>query len=243
MWSFKLKLVLWFALLALLPLAVAFYGYDTLSKRSETRRVDAGLEAGLRGAVATYGARLDAAARSAQDLAADPALQRALRGGDRRSIRRILGRVPGAHLGGGSASVSVVDRGRVIGRVAVSVPVDGQLLRALAGGLPDGDRLVAVRDGRIVAGGSGALALPPGQSARVELEGAEYRGLPTAAPREPPGLALVALAPQRGIDAAVRTSERRILTALIASLVLIGIVTYLLGRSITGTLRRLSDAA
>ena len=46
MGSFKLKLVLWFALLALLPLAVAFYGYDALSKRSETRRVDAGLEAG-----------------------------------------------------------------------------------------------------------------------------------------------------------------------------------------------------
>ena len=70
MWSFKLKMVLWFALLALLPLAVAFYGYDTLSKRSETRRVDAGLEAGLRGAVATYGSRLDAAARSAHVLIA-----------------------------------------------------------------------------------------------------------------------------------------------------------------------------
>ena len=47
MWSFKLKLVVWFALLALLPLAVAFYGYDTLAKRSETRRVDAGLTEAL----------------------------------------------------------------------------------------------------------------------------------------------------------------------------------------------------
>jgi diguanylate cyclase (GGDEF)-like protein len=243
MWSFKVKLVLWFALLALLPLAVAFYGYDTLSKRSETRRVDAGLEAGLRGAVATYGARLDAAARSAQELAADPALQRALRGGDTASIRRILARVPGAHLGGGPGSVSVVDQGRVIGRVAVSVPVDDQLLRTLAGGLADGDRLVAVRGGQIVAGGSGPLALPPGESVRVELGGTEYRGVRTGNLQEPPGLALVALAPQQGIDEAVRASERRILTALIASLVLIGVVTYLLGRSITGTLRRLADAA
>ncbi len=243
MWSFKLKLVLWFALLALLPLAVAFYGYDTLSKRSETRRVDAGLEAGLRGAVATYGSRLDAAARSAQELAADPALQRALRGGDRRSIRRILARVPGAHLGGGPGSVSVVDGGRVIGRVAVSVPVDAQLLRALAGGLADGNRLVAVRDGRIVAGGNGTLALPPGASARVRVGGTEYRGLRTGNLPEPPGLALVALAPQRGIDEAVRASERAILTALVASLVLIGVVTYLLGRTVTRTLRRLADAA
>src|SRR5204862_8181713 len=101
MWSFKVKLVLWFAFLALLPLAVAFYGYDTLAKRSETRRVDAGLEAGLRGAVAGYGARLDSAGRSAQQLAADPALQRALRGGDRATLQRILAHVPGAHLGGG----------------------------------------------------------------------------------------------------------------------------------------------
>ena len=50
MGSFRVKLVLWFALLALLPLAVAFYGYDTLARRSETRRSDAGLEATLRAA-------------------------------------------------------------------------------------------------------------------------------------------------------------------------------------------------
>ena len=37
MGSFKLKLVAWFALLALLPLGVAFYGYDALARRSETR--------------------------------------------------------------------------------------------------------------------------------------------------------------------------------------------------------------
>src|SRR5213078_4017568 len=82
MGSFKLKLVLWFALLALLPLAAAFFGYNTLAHRSETRRVDAALQSGLRGAVAAYGAKLDAAARSATALATDPTLQRALRGGD-----------------------------------------------------------------------------------------------------------------------------------------------------------------
>jgi diguanylate cyclase (GGDEF)-like protein len=244
MWSFKLKLVVWFALLALLPLAVAFYGYDTLAKRSETRRVDAGLEAGLRGAVAAYGTRLDAAGRSAQQLAADPALQRALRGGDVSTVQRILGRVPGAHLGsGGPASVAVIDRGRVLGRISVSVPITDRLVLSLAGGLADGDRLVAVRDGRVVAGGSGSLTLASGRAARVRLGKTEYRGLQTATLPEPRELALVALAPQRGIDAAVRSAERRILTALIASLILIGIVTYLLGRSIVHTLRRFADAA
>src|SRR5437763_596010 len=123
MWSFKVKLVLWFALLAMLPLGVAFYGYDALAKRSETRRVDAGLEAGLRGAVAAYASRLDAA---------------------------------------GTA---------------------------------------------------------------------------------PPGLAIVELSPQEGIDSAVRAAEGRVLFALVVSLVLIATVTYLLGRSIVLSLRRFADAA
>ncbi|NUR77198.1 MAG: diguanylate cyclase [Thermoleophilia bacterium] len=243
MFSFKVKLVLWFALLALLPLAVAFYGYDTLAKRSESRRVDAGLEAGLRAAVAAYGTRLDAASRSAQQRASDPALQRALRDGDRKTLARILDRVPGAHLGDGPASVTVFDNGVVLGRVSVSIPVDARLLRSLAGGLSDGDRLVAVRDGRIVAGGSGRLTLAPERSARVRLGEKQYRGLSTQTLPEPRGLSLVALAPQQGIDAAVRASERRIISALLASLILIGIVTYLLGRSIVRTLRSFADAA
>jgi len=242
MWSFKLKLVLWFALLALLPLGVAFYGYDTLAKRSETRRVDAGLEAGLRGAVAAYAARLDAAGSAAQQLARDPALQRALRGGDRRTVGRILAGVAGARLGDGPSSVSVVDRGRVLGRIAVDVPVP-TVLPSLERGLADGDRLVAVRNGRIVGGGSGRLALAAEQPGRVRLHGIAYRALQTRPLHQPPGLALVALAPQDRIDSAVRTSESRILLALVLSLVLIAAVTYLLGRSIVLTLRRFADAA
>jgi diguanylate cyclase (GGDEF)-like protein len=243
MWSFKLKLVLWFAVLALLPLAVAFYGFDSLAKRSETRRVDAGLEAGLRGAVATYATRLDAAGRSAQLLASNPALQRALRGGDRKTVQTILGRVPGAHLGGGVTSVTVVDRGRVLGRISVSVSVDERLLSSVAGGLASGDRLIAVRDGRVIAGGSGRLELAPGRATRVHLGQTDYRGLRTGTLPDPPGLSFVALAPQGGIDAAVGSAERRILTALLASLALIAVVTYLLGRSVVRTLRGFADAA
>ncbi|MFL5955542.1 MAG: diguanylate cyclase [Gaiellaceae bacterium] len=243
MGSFKLKLVAWFALLALLPLAVAFYGYDTLARRSETRRVDAGLQAGLRAAAAGYGARIDEAARAAQRLAADPALQRALRGHDHATVRQILARVPGAHLGGGPSSVSVLDGGTLLGRVAVSVPVNDRILRPLAGGLEHGDRLVAVKTGVIVAGGSGPLVLGPGRSARVRVGGVDYRGVQTADLHNPPGLALVALAPQRGIDDAAMASEQSILVALFGSLLLFGVVTYLLGRSIVQTLRRFADAA
>jgi diguanylate cyclase (GGDEF)-like protein len=241
MGSFKFKLVVWFALLALLPLAVAFYGYDTLAKRSETRRADAALQAGLRGAVAGYAGRLDAAGLAAQRLAGDPALQRALRGHDQRTIRTILSRVPGAHLGNGTRAVSVVYQGRLLGRISVSVPLDDRTLGALAGGLQRGDRLVAVRGTSVVAGGTGTVDLAPGRAARVRLGDADYRGLETA--QLPGGVTLAALTPQHRIDAAVRTSERTIFIALLASLLLFGIATYVLGRSVVRTLGRLVDAA
>ncbi len=241
MGSFKFKLVVWFALLALLPLGIAFYGYDALAHRSETRRADAALQAGLRAAVAAYAARLDAAGVAAQHLAADPALQRALRGHDSRTLKTILSRIPGAHLGNGSRSVTVLDRGRVLGRVSVSVPVNDRLLRTLAGGLEEGDRLVALRGQRIVAGGRGVLGLAPGSASRVRLGTTEYRGLQTAA--VPGELAFAALSPQARIDAAARSSERTILEVLLASLVLFGLATYVLGRSIVRTLGRLVEAA
>jgi diguanylate cyclase (GGDEF)-like protein len=241
MGSFKFKLVVWFALLALLPLAVAFYGYDTLAKRSETRRADAALQAGLRGAVAGYAGRLDAAGLAAQKLAADLALQRALRGHDQRTIKKILSRVPGAHLGNGSRAVSVLYQGRLLGRISVSVPLNDRTLGALAGGLQSGDRLLVMRGTSVVAGGSGRLDLAPGRAARVRLGNREYRALETA--ELPGGVTLAALTPQQRIDAAAHASERTILIALLASLLLFGIATYVLGRSIVRTLGRLVEAA
>ena len=241
MGSFKFKLVVWFALLALLPLAIAFYGYNSLAKRSETRRADAALQAGLRGAVAGYAGRLDGAGLAAQQLAVDPTLQRALRGHDQRTIKKIFSHVLGAHLGNGPRSVSVLYRGRLLGRISVSVPLNERTLRSLAGALEEGDRLVLVRGARVVAGGSGTLGLTAGRAARVRLGTTEYRGLETA--KLPGGVALAALTPQHRIDAAARASERTILVALLGSLILFGLATYLLGRTIVRTLGRLVDAA
>src|SRR6478752_7392680 len=119
MWSFKLKLVLWFALLALLPLAVAFYGYDTLAHRSETRRVDAVLEAAVRSAVGGYATRLDAASTRAAQIAADPRLQAGLRRHDWNTLSGLVAglpatevRAPGFHTGYGAVARSGLDRDR-----------------------------------------------------------------------------------------------------------------------------------
>lgn len=248
MGSFKLKLVTWFALLALLPLAVAFYGYDSLTRRSETARTDAALDAGLRGVVAGYSARLDAATAKARQVARDPALQLAFRQQDRRALAKAAAGHPGAVAQFGPArpgSVAIADNGRVVGSVSVPVPVDRQLLSKLAAGLTSSNVLVAARAGKIVAGPGrgGLLALDPGRAARVRVAGGEYRGLQTAPLARPKGLVFAALTPQSSIDAAGRSSEGRLFSALLASLSLFALVTYLLGRSIVGTLRRLGEAA
>ena len=258
MGSFKLKLVLWFALLALLPLTVAFYGYDSLASRSETRRTDASLQSALRSALATYAAHLDAAGAAAGTLASEPALQRALQTHDRTALARLVAAWPHASVAAdrqrvgvvpapveGIRTVSVLGGGRVLGKVSVHVPLDASLLTALGGGLAPADRIVATRFGRIVAGGARgtALALPPGRAAGVSVSGVDYRALQTAQLGAPRGLALVVLAPQSSIASAAHTARTRIVAALLASLLLIAIVTYLLGRSIVGTLRTLADAA
>jgi diguanylate cyclase (GGDEF)-like protein len=248
MGSFKLKLVTWFALLALLPLSVAFYGYDSLTQQSETRRADAALDAGLRGIVAAYSARLNAATADARRLAADPELQSALRRHDRRALAQFAATHPSARVAfarGGAGAVSVIDRGRLLGSVSVRVPVDGQLILALASGLSPFDALVAGRSGRIVAGlgRGGPLKLTPGHAAETRVAGLEYRALQTAPLARPKGLVFAVLLPQSSIDAAGRSSEDRLFVALLASVLVFSVVTYLLGRSIVRTLRRLGEAA
>jgi diguanylate cyclase (GGDEF)-like protein len=239
--SFKLELVAWFVLLALLPLVVAFYGYQSLARHSETRRVDTGLEVGLRAAVDAYGARLETAAAEARRLAREPRVQRALRTHDEAALSRL---VPRARGPAAVRSVAVVDHGRLLGRVSVPVPIDDRLLASLGTLLAPGDRLVAAGSGRVVAGARrGEPLVVPAAPERVDLAGRSYRALATAPLREPPGLRLVALSPQAAIDAATGASERRILGALAASLLLFAIATYLLGRSVVGALRRLAGAA
>jgi diguanylate cyclase (GGDEF)-like protein len=245
--SFRLKLVGFFALLALLPLAIAFYGYDSLARSNETGRADAQLEASLRGVVAAYARRLDAAASQAESLATQPALGRALRGHDRRTLTRLVSRSPGSAVrapglaigtipaGAASKTVRVLDGGRSLGRVVVSVPFDASLVRSLSAGLASSDRLVVVRHGE--------LGLEPGAAGVVHRDGRAYRGLASAPLDRPAGVELAVLTPQAGISHAARVSEERIAAALLASFLLLGAGTYLVGRSIVASVGRVADAA
>src|SRR3954451_8597551 len=76
--SFRVKLVVYFLLLSLLPLAAAFWGFTSVAGQSETRRGDARLQAGLRAVLASYQERLDGAQREAANYARAPIFQRTI---------------------------------------------------------------------------------------------------------------------------------------------------------------------
>ena len=258
--SFKLKLVLYFLLLALLPLIAAFAGFSALEERSQLRLADARLQGGLRSALAAYQGELDSAEAGARALAESPGVQRALADGDsvallglarsreNLQIRSADGvRIGTLDPGDPRRDVVVIDaRGRELGTISVGVPRDGALLRRLRSrtGLDPDLRLVLLQDTRIAASedglaGAGNLGAHPGA---ITLAGDRYRGL--AAPAgDVRGGRLAVLLPQALIDAANRSSAARVLGALVLAVLLVAGVAYLQGRAVVATIRQVVDAA
>jgi diguanylate cyclase (GGDEF)-like protein len=259
--SFKVKLVLYFLLLSLLPLAAAFWGFSTVAARSETRRVDARLEAGLRATLAAYQEELSAADEAAAKLAREPAFQRALARRDRATLQKMLRAHP--HLAVEAAGgfrvgthdpaaamrqVAVVGPAGTQGAVVASVPLDAALIRRLEArsGLGTDDDVILVEGGRIVAGPAGTrgpLNILSGKTRTVSLDGTRYRVLVAGTLDGGSSSTLGVISPQARIDAANRDATNRLLVGLIASLLLVACVAYVEGRAIVRTIRRLVDAA
>jgi diguanylate cyclase (GGDEF)-like protein len=261
MGSFKLKLVLYFLLLSLLPLLAAFIGFSALTERSERRVADARLEAGLRAALSVYGAELDAAEERADDLARQPAFQRALSIGDVDRLRALLHGQPGLTVSSPSGvsvgrglpnaarrDVVVVDEtGRPVGTISSFLRLDAALLRRIAAGagFDEGQRLVFVAGTRIVAspnGLAGRVELPPVGPGPITAGGDDYRAL-AAAPVDTSTARLAVLTPEARIDAAHRATELRVLLALALALVFVAGVAYIQGRTVVATIRQLVEAA
>jgi diguanylate cyclase (GGDEF)-like protein len=259
--SFKVKLVAYFLLLSLLPLAAAFWGFSTVASQSEARRVDARLQAGLRATLAAYQEALDSADKAAERLARRPAFQRALLAHDRAALRRMLRAQPhlavvapgGFHVGEPNPTaptrrVTVLGAGGTQGAVIASVPLDGALVSRLEArsGLEQADHVLVVENGRIVAGPPGIrgrLDLLSGRPRTVSVGGTRYRALVAGALEGRPTATPGVISPQALIDAANRKARNQLLLGLIAALVFVGCVAYVEGRSIVRTIRRLVDAA
>jgi len=259
--SFKVKLVAYFLLLSLLPLAAAFWGFSTVAAKSETRRVDARLQAGLRATLAAYQEALGSADAAASRLARTPAFQRALFQHDRPALERMLRSRPNLSVeaSGGfrvgkrrllavTRRVDVVGSGGVRGTVVAAVPLDAALARRLEtrSGLEQDDHVILLEGGRIVAGPTlarGRFDLPLGSTHTVSFAGTKYRALVAGTPDQKSATTLGVITPQARIDAANRDATNRLLIGLVAALVFVACVAYVEGRAIVRTIRRLVDAA
>jgi diguanylate cyclase (GGDEF)-like protein len=260
--SFKLKLVAYFLLLSLLPMAAAFWGFSSVAGQSETRRVDARMQAGLRASLAAYQERIDAAQSTAEGLARNrtfqidlerldfPALVAMLRGTPDITVTAVgdAFRVGTPPQLAAEREVTVFTRVGLIGTIRSYVPLDTELVDALRkrSGLAAADSLVVLDGTRIVASypqADGVVTLAPGRTQTVKIGGTEYRALVAPSLADASGVRLAVLSPQALIDAANATSRNRLLLGLLGSLALVSLVAYFEGRSIVRTLRGLSDAA
>ena len=102
--SFKLKLVAYFVLLSLVPMAATYWGLSTVAGAGESRQVTLRQEAGLRAALALYAEETNRAQAQAERVAHSQRLQRALERRDRAALRRILAGKPSLYVVGAGAS-------------------------------------------------------------------------------------------------------------------------------------------
>jgi diguanylate cyclase (GGDEF)-like protein len=259
--SFKVKLVVYFLLLSLLPMAAAFWGFTSVAGRSETRRVDARLQSGLRATLASYQERLDASQREAESVARSRSFQREV---EQRDLSALVHGLQGANdvsfkgvdgldVGprprfAAKREVLVVTRTGLFGRVTVSVPFDESLIDSIRPhtGLASGDSLVILRGDRIVASSpavTGDVVAGVGQTKTIKVHGERFRVLVAPAVADRADVHFAVLTPQSLIDAANSSSRNRLLLGLLASLALVSLVAYFEGRSIVRTLGTLAEAA
>jgi diguanylate cyclase (GGDEF)-like protein len=231
-----------------------------VTSRSETRRVDVRLEAGLHAVLASYRTELTAAGDRAARLAQFPRFQQALQRGDRAELSSLVRARPGVRLEtngfsvgptqmiGPSRAISIVTANGPAGRLIAGVPLGSSSLGQLSdrAGLDSEDKLVVLDGGR-VTGGPPALigeAVPaPPRARTVEAGGDSFRALAASLQEGAGGPALALLASQGQIDDAVATADKRLALGLLLSLLLVGIVAYVVGRSIVDSLGRLANAA
>jgi diguanylate cyclase (GGDEF)-like protein len=259
--SFKVRLTAYFALIALLPFAAAFQGFHSLAKRSETRRVDGVLQAGLRASLAGYDRELETTRRSARRLAAERDVQRALDSDERAYLAQLVREHPavrfeprrGGRVGrvaeeaAAAAGVAVLAEGRLLGKVVVALPLDAKLVRRLkvGAGLERDHRLVFL-DGDAIVAGDGVGAHPriaSGRPKTVSLRDDRYRVLASQPLPNPEGVRLALLSPQGAIDRASGSTERRLEITMLIALILLILVAYYEGRAIVRRLGQFANAA
>src|ERR687891_1857644 len=269
MGSFKLRLVIYFMLLALFPLLAATWAFGEVAERGETGAADARLSTALRVAQADYKEQVEDAEQRATSLARATQVQRALAATDRSALVRtsrqvadvafyvrggelMAGQEPGPYDSRRVADVLRAPDRPPIGAVVAHVPFDDELLSALEtkAALDEGDRFALVVEGRVIAPTAlrSDADVPQERPRYVEVDGVDYRAVgaelvAAEQARGRPAVTLVGLTPRAEIAEATGDLRERFLLFSIVAMIAVGILAYALGRTIVRSLRELADAA
>jgi diguanylate cyclase (GGDEF)-like protein len=269
MGSFKLRLVIYFMLLALFPLLAATWAFGEVAERGETGAADARLSTAVRVAQADYEEQVEDAEQRARSLARATQVQAALAERDRSVLLRtsrevddvafysrdgdlLAGEEPGRFDARRDADVVRRQGGPQIGVVVAHVSFDDLLLSALEtkAALDEGDRFALVVDGRVIAPAAlrSDADVPHERPRYVGVDGVEYRavGADLVAAEQAlgrPAVTLVGLTPRAAIAEATGDLRERFLLFSVVAMIAVGILAYALGRTIVRSLRELADAA
>ena len=265
MGSFKVKLVVYFLLLSLLPIAAAFWGFtagggaerDAPGRRAPPVRAARAARrlpgAARRGSAARRPSLARIRAFQRELAAPRPLGARAACSATRRTSRSPASTASASGRPPVFAATRQVDRRLAHGLVGYrhasrcrSTRRSSSALRA-ARGLGAGRRArdpARRPDRRLVAGGRGTRR----RAVRADEDDLGRRTTATAslvapAVADDPAVRFAVLSPQSLIDAANSSSRNQLLLGLIASLALVALVAYFEGRSIVRTLRSLAEAA
>jgi diguanylate cyclase (GGDEF)-like protein len=266
MGSFKLRLVIYFMLLALLPLVAATVAFTEVAIDGEISAADSRLSTAIAVAAADYREQLeDDAVDDAESLANATQVQRAFAERDRPTLLEtaaqvphsaffspkgelLAGQRPGAYAGMREVKV-VAANGRLLGRIVVHLPFSDELAQGLAenAALKEGDRFAFASEGKVIGPsylrGSADVEYRPSYAT---VDGVTYRAVRTdllQGDQSRPIVSLIALTPKAQIDAAAGNLRSRFLLFAVAAMAAVGIVAYTLGRTIVRSLRELSAAA
>jgi len=230
------------ALVALIPLLALAWLAASGVGRSETRKADQRLESEVRSSSAVFSGSVAAADSRAGTLASSRALQQALAARDRETLRRLVGANDVVSAGGTvlvgtpvtpavRRSVSVAVRGRSVGAVTVSIPLNDALLTRLRSevGLDKNDKLALVQRGRAIAGAvSGPITVPLGRSIDRSLDGTKWRVFAVRVVGPPDDVELLALTPRAEITGGVRHRILWTVLAIVVTLATIAAAGYAL---------------
>jgi diguanylate cyclase (GGDEF)-like protein len=247
--SFKHKLAVYFLLLAVAPLTAAFWGFGTVAKRAEERRVDSRLGAELRSVIASYERQADQVRALARNLARRRDVQRQLDLGRFAGLPRDVAIIGPHRLAVGRRgtiesiqTVRVKKGRRLIGSILAVLPLDRSLLRKLRleSGLAHGDRAVFVprstRERR-------RPPLASGRPLAVSVAGSRYWALAAGPLAEQPDVQIAVLAPAQPIEAEAAATRKHLLYVLLGALLVLAAIAAAEGRSVMRSVRELAHAA